>query len=84
MVAFSDNQLYTKLKTAFLYRKEYINGCSCKQAEYVPQTPMPGSERKADAGGGGVPETTGSTGFTKSTGGRWPQVGGSMDPWQPR
>ena len=27
---------YTQLKTAFRYRKEYVQGCSCKEAEYVP------------------------------------------------
>jgi hypothetical protein len=43
---------YIDLKVAFRYRKEYVPGCSCKQAEYnptldkkaaelAPQTPMP-------------------------------------------
>ena len=41
MVAFSTNTRYTELKTAFRYRKEYVKGCSCKQAEYLPQTPAP-------------------------------------------
>ncbi len=27
---------YTRLKTAFRYRKEYVQGCSCKEAEYLP------------------------------------------------
>ena len=27
---------YTRLKAAFRYRKEYVQGCSCKEAEYVP------------------------------------------------
>ncbi len=27
---------YTRLKTAFRYRKEFVQGCSCKEAEYVP------------------------------------------------
>ena len=27
---------YTQLKTAFRYRKEYVQGCSCKEAEYLP------------------------------------------------
>ena len=34
-------QPYTSLKTACRYRKEFVQGCSCKQAEYVPQTPAP-------------------------------------------
>ncbi|MES1179661.1 MAG: DUF2865 domain-containing protein, partial [Hyphomicrobium sp.] len=40
---------YTKLKFAFRYRKEYVNGCSCKTAEYVPPpgTVMP--DKKAEA-----------------------------------
>ncbi len=38
MVSVVTNEPYTKLKTAFKYRKEYIPGCSCKQAEFVPQT----------------------------------------------
>ncbi len=78
MVAFSSNEQYTKLKTAFRYRKEFINGCSCKEAEYVPQTPMPGgSGKKADATGGAVAPTTGSTH-------RAPQIGDAHDPWRPR
>jgi hypothetical protein len=37
---------YTRLKTAFRYRKEFVQGCSCKEAEYVPPAgtvtvPMP-------------------------------------------
>jgi Protein of unknown function (DUF2865) len=40
-------QPYTSLKTAFRHRKEYVKGCSCKQAEYVPEgTP---SDRRAEA-----------------------------------
>ncbi len=36
---------YTRLKSAFRYRKEYVQGCSCKEAEYVPpagSAPLPG------------------------------------------
>ena len=42
MVSYSSRAPYTDLKEAFLYRKKYVDGCSCKQAEYVPQTPIPG------------------------------------------
>ncbi len=42
MLSFSTNEPYTQLKSAFLYRKKYVDGCSCKQAEYVPQTTVPG------------------------------------------
>jgi hypothetical protein len=46
MVSASGNQPYTSLKSAFRYRKEYVQGCSCKQAEYSPSTERP--DRKAD------------------------------------
>ena len=36
MMSFGTQQPYTSLKTAFRYRKEFVNGCSCKQAEYNP------------------------------------------------
>jgi hypothetical protein len=39
---------YTALKTAFRYRKEFVQGCSCKEAEYLPAA----GEKKADAGAG--------------------------------
>jgi len=40
-------QPYTKMANAFRYRKEYIQGCSCKQAEFQPQqTPI---NKKAEA-----------------------------------
>lgn len=35
MVSQRDQRPYSELKTAFRYRKEYVTGCSCKQAEYV-------------------------------------------------
>lgn len=44
---------YTKLKTAWLYRKELVKGCSCKVAEY--------------AEGGGEPEATSSTDAPEET-----------------
>lgn len=50
MVSLKGQEPYTKLKFAFRYRKEYVQGCSCKQAEYVPQTPIPGGpDRRAEA-----------------------------------
>lgn len=39
---------YTSLKTAFLYRKQYVQGCSCKQAEYTP-TPGDRGDRRTEA-----------------------------------
>lgn len=41
MVSVAGNEPYTQLKEAFLYRKKYVDGCSCKQSEYLPQTPVP-------------------------------------------
>ena len=41
---------YTNLKTAFRYTKEYVRGCSCKEAEYVPAT----GDKKAEAPATGV------------------------------
>ncbi|MCB1510402.1 MAG: DUF2865 domain-containing protein [Hyphomicrobiaceae bacterium] len=41
MVSQKSQEPYKSLRTAFRYRKEYVQGCSCKQAEYVPQTGAP-------------------------------------------
>jgi hypothetical protein len=46
-VALKTQEPYTKLKSAFRYRKEYVNGCSCKAAEYV--APPGEAEKKAEA-----------------------------------
>jgi hypothetical protein len=35
-VAASSQEPYTKLRTAFRYRKEFVQGCSCKETEYLP------------------------------------------------
>jgi hypothetical protein len=40
----NDRRPYSTLKTAFRYRKEFVQGCSCKQVEYKP-----GPEKKAEA-----------------------------------
>jgi hypothetical protein len=37
MVSVATQQPYTSLKSAWRYRKEYVQGCSCKAAEYQPQ-----------------------------------------------
>lgn len=72
-VALRSQEPYTRLKFAFRYRKEYVNGCSCKVAEYVPP-PEGAPDKKADAttpgsklpgrradGAGTTAITTGST-----------------------
>ena len=46
MVSASTQQPYTNLKSAWRYRKEFVQGCSCKASEYVQQPP---GERKAEA-----------------------------------
>jgi hypothetical protein len=47
-ISVSDRRPYTSLKSAFRYRKEFVQGCSCKQSEYTP-SPGDQGERKADA-----------------------------------
>lgn len=49
MVSATSQKPYTNLRTAWRYRKEYVPGCSCKQAEYDPAVDDP--NRKAAAGG---------------------------------
>ncbi len=48
MVSVGENKPYTSLRNAFRHRKEYVEGCSCKQAEYDPAAGQP-AERKAQA-----------------------------------
>jgi hypothetical protein len=55
MVSVGSQQPYTSLKTAWRYRKEYVQGCSCKEAEFQPQ--QAGAEKKAEA-----PAPTGAIG----------------------
>jgi hypothetical protein len=43
-LSFGTQQPYTSLKTAFRYRKEFVQGCSCKQVEFNP-----GLDKKAEA-----------------------------------
>jgi hypothetical protein len=42
MVSHRTRQPYASLKTAMRYRKEFVQGCSCKEAEYVPAPGAPG------------------------------------------
>jgi Protein of unknown function (DUF2865) len=52
---------YTNLKSAFKYTKEYVSGCSCKEAEFVPAA----GEKRADAPApGSVAIATGTTSRT--------------------
>jgi hypothetical protein len=51
MLSFHGQQPYTSLKWAFRYRKEFVPGCSCKQAEYDPaaETQEKLEKKKAEA-----------------------------------
>lgn len=67
-ISLKGHEPYTRLKSAFRYRKEFVQGCSCKEAEYIPpagtaplpvpgqqgsiQTPVPG--RRAETSPPGV------------------------------
>ncbi len=42
MVGAQSNTPYSSMKTAFRYRKEYVQGCSCKAEEYNAGTPATG------------------------------------------
>jgi Protein of unknown function (DUF2865) len=68
MIAHRTREKITALRTAFRFRKEFVQGCSCKTAEYVPSAGVP--DRRADqpVGAPGAiaqtppwPRTTGST-----------------------
>ena len=48
-VSIKSQELYTGLKTAFRYRREFVAGCSCRQSEYLPNV--------ADTGRGGTAPT---------------------------
>jgi hypothetical protein len=60
-VALRTQEPYTTLKSAFRYRKELVPGCSCKEAEYLPegapqQAPEgapPPNDRRAEGDGAG-------------------------------
>jgi hypothetical protein len=46
-ISVATQQPYTSLKSAWRYRKEFVQGCSCKEAEYLPA--QGAGEKKADA-----------------------------------
>ena len=59
-VALRTQEPYTSLKTAFRYRKELVAGCSCKEAEFVPDD-APNGGKRADTG---ATSATGANGWT--------------------
>jgi hypothetical protein len=96
-VAMKDQEPYTKLKFAFRYRKEYVQGCSCKAADYVPadgEKKVEGTlrgaqgEHRADAAQPQQPMTTGSTAVQSETlpdaqpQQQSAQPGSAVDGWQ--
>jgi len=46
MLSVGNQEPYTSLKTAFRYRKEFVNGCSCKQAEFNQELLDKSSDKK--------------------------------------
>jgi hypothetical protein len=48
-VSVKSRQVYSTMKTAFRYRREFVQGCSCKQAEYLPSVAGQPGDRRADA-----------------------------------
>lgn len=62
MVGVQSNTPYTQLPSAFRYRKEYVNGCSCKMAEYAPDGVPGGQPQQEQQGSLG----SGSTGGAQS------------------
>lgn len=70
-MAARSNEAYTTLRTAFRYRKEYVQGCSCKVAEYQPpegSVPQQGAAPGGDAGGWAAEGLTGATGAPPADG----------------
>lgn len=49
-ISYRTRRPYTSLQTAFRYRKEYVQGCSCKQAEYNPAVDQPQKRAESPAG----------------------------------
>jgi hypothetical protein len=55
MISATNQEPYTSLKSAFRYRKEYVPGCSCKQAEYDPGALEKRAEAPAPSPAAAVP-----------------------------
>jgi hypothetical protein len=51
-ISTKSQQSYAALKTAFRYKKEFVHGCSCREAEYNPGA----GERRADAPTAAIPQ----------------------------
>ncbi len=77
MVGYSNRTPYTELQSAYRYRKEYVEGCSCKQAEFLPEGSAPNQSGEA-APGGGPPLSTAA-----APDGQTPQTKERL-PWAPQ
>ncbi|HXG78708.1 MAG TPA: DUF2865 domain-containing protein [Methyloceanibacter sp.] len=77
---------YMDLPVALRFRKEYVKGCSCKQAEYNP-TEIEASNKRAEAGGNAQPAAATAAPAGPPAAGETPQldldVTGSNDPAPP-
>ncbi len=84
-VAARTNELYTQLKSAFRYRKEFVSGCSCKMAEYVPEPGAPQTQQQGSVGSDGwaAQTPTGSTAAQQAPegGGQAAAPGEAQLPW---
>jgi hypothetical protein len=81
-----DGQPYVDLPIAFKYRKDYIKGCSCKQAEYNPTEIEAANTKKADAGAAGANAKKGggqASASAQKTRGANDSANGMMMPAQP-
>lgn len=87
MQSFRSSAPYTELKSAFRYKKEFVSGCSCKQAEFLPEGGAPQQSGAATPGTapGAPPVSTASVpGAAPPPGGGWSaREGGEQLPWQP-
>jgi hypothetical protein len=67
MVGAQSNTPYTSMKTAFRYRKEYVQGCSCKQEEFNAGNPAAGGVQQGALPGGNPGTITGALPGTAPT-----------------
>ena len=75
------NAPYTQLKTSFLYRKQYVNGCPCKVAEYQPEPGAAVGQAGGGADGWATQAPTGSTHVAPPPPADQQQPSGEALPW---
>lgn len=90
MLGYRSNAPYTELKTAFRYRKEFVAGCSCKQAEFLPEGGAPQQSGQLPPGQapaaqpGSPPVSTASVPAGSAPREPTPPAGGELLPWAAR